>query len=373
MIYPGAPYWFGPRALNSYKPFPIPREITARITIPPDMPAGVIRWQVANANGASEPAEFVISRDTPEVSEETLPQEGSARRLPSLPLTINGRLEKKEEVDRYLFTAEHTGPVTCELPTQTIGFPVQAAIQIADDAGRNIVDQVDTAGSGSQLTFAVTKGKRYTLTLHDLDYRGNRRDGLPAVAASRPTGGRDDADPCAAEHGNRSHLGRLRNRHRETGAWRRSSKRSPAERNRFGIQFKPNTDRRVSSRSKFLRFAENVVSTASGQQAIPLTLPTCICGVFDDPRGWNVYKFDGQKGDVWSIDLSSRTNSRNLDVMFSLHDADGRGIATSDDAAGTLSCPSIRDDSRRWSVSPAGRRSSVCGGQHRCGLSALHR
>jgi hypothetical protein len=340
MIYPGAPYWFGPRALNSYKPFPIPREITARITIPPELPAGVIRWQVANANGASEPAEFVISRDTPEVSEEALPSEQSARRLPGLPLTINGRLEKKEEVDRYRFTAEQTGLITCELPTHGIGFPVQAAIQVADDAGRNIVDHVDTAGSGAQLTFAVTQGKRYTLTLHDLDYRGNRamvyrlslRTG-PRVVATMPTSvpPNSETEVTLIGYGIATGEPQLETLTQTvisgTKTFRQAVQTAHGSAGQIEID--------VSE------VPETVVASASDQRATPLSLPACVCGVFDDPGGRHVYEFAGQKGDVWSIDLSSRTSSRNLDVMFSLHDVDGRVITTSDDTAGTLSARAL--------------------------------
>ncbi len=47
------PYWTGPRA--SYPPAPIPREVKARFKVDANVAEGPVRWQVANANGASEP------------------------------------------------------------------------------------------------------------------------------------------------------------------------------------------------------------------------------------------------------------------------------------------------------------------------------
>ena len=47
MKVPPPPYWFGPRARGSA--WPIPRQITARLTIPADLGGKVIYWQAANA------------------------------------------------------------------------------------------------------------------------------------------------------------------------------------------------------------------------------------------------------------------------------------------------------------------------------------
>ena len=48
-IIPKPPYWFGEKGRSSA--FPIPREISARIVVPSDCAPGLVRWQVANANG----------------------------------------------------------------------------------------------------------------------------------------------------------------------------------------------------------------------------------------------------------------------------------------------------------------------------------
>lgn len=45
------PYWFGAKARGPA--WPLPREFPARITIPADVPPGIVRWQAANANGTS--------------------------------------------------------------------------------------------------------------------------------------------------------------------------------------------------------------------------------------------------------------------------------------------------------------------------------
>ena len=340
LIYPGAPYWFGPRALNSYKPFPIPRELTARITIPPEMPAGVIRWQVANANGASEPAEFVISRDVPEVNEEACTLEGTSRRLPSLPLTLNGRLEKKEEVDCYRFVAEHTGLVTCELPRQNIGSPIDVAIQISDGSGREIAEHVDTTGKGACLTFNVDKGTRYTIKLHDLDYRGNRamvyrllmRRG-PRVVAVMPSSlpPNSETEVTLIGYGIASGQAKLETLKQKI--------KSADQSFQYSLQTMHGTAGAIPI--DVSEITEMVVPANPGSEATPISLPARICGAFDTSQARDVYMFDGSKGDVWAIDLSSRTRGRDLDVMFTVINQDGKPIVEAEETSGSLAARSI--------------------------------
>ncbi len=340
LLYPGAPYWFGPRALNSYKPFPIPREVTARITIPPEMPAGAIRWQVANANGASETAEFVITRDVHEVFEQDLTCHQASRRLPALPLTLNGRLEKKEEVDHYFFIAEYTGLVTCELPNHKIGSAIQASIQIADDAGRQIADHVDTAGEGTYLTFKVNQGTRYELTLHDLDYRGNRsmvyrlslRRG-PRVVAMMPScvPPNSETQVTFVGYGIASGQPNLETLQQKVN--------SGASSFHHLVETEHGSAGSIPIEVSDLR--EAVTASLPGHEATPISLPACVCGVFDNPRGYDVYRFNGSKGEVWSVNLVSRTRYKTLDVMFSVLGPDGKVIATSDDTAGSLAASTL--------------------------------
>ena len=54
------PYWFGYKARGLA--WPLAREFPARLTIPADVPPGLIRWQVANANGVSPVEKFAIGR-----------------------------------------------------------------------------------------------------------------------------------------------------------------------------------------------------------------------------------------------------------------------------------------------------------------------
>src|SRR5262249_37054317 len=95
LLIPPPPYWFG--AKGRLTALPLLRELPAKFTLPADLPPGPVRWQAANANGATSAGVFVVGDGDELIEDETrtVPQP-----LPTLPVTVNGRLLKNEEVDR---------------------------------------------------------------------------------------------------------------------------------------------------------------------------------------------------------------------------------------------------------------------------------
>src|SRR5262249_15364525 len=98
ILIPGPPYWFG--AKGRLTQLPLPREVPAKLVIPPDFPPGPIYWQAANANGCTSAGVFMVGTGT-EVTEDERRKEPQL--LATLPVTVSGRIMKIEEVDRYRF------------------------------------------------------------------------------------------------------------------------------------------------------------------------------------------------------------------------------------------------------------------------------
>jgi hypothetical protein len=165
MKVPPGPYWFGPKARGPA--LLIPREFQARLTIPSGMNGKVIRWHAANANGATTTGQFVVNSSHELVEHES---RKAPMALSKLPVTINGRLKKLEEVDRYHIKIQKAGPVTCQVFARRIGSPINAVIRVHDATGRLVQDAVDTQGVDINLTFFAKANHRYTLSLHDMDF-----------------------------------------------------------------------------------------------------------------------------------------------------------------------------------------------------------
>ncbi|MEE2639748.1 MAG: hypothetical protein VX768_03920, partial [Planctomycetota bacterium] len=168
-LLPPPPYWFGEK--GRLAALPIPREIRATLTIPPDHPPGPVRWQVANANGSSTTALFYVSdiREVVESRYRTDPQQ-----LKSLPVGVSGRLSRISEIDRYGFRATRSGPITVELFARSLGANFNGVIEVRNQSGKLVADAADTEGTDTGLTFVAEAGQNYRVHLHDVDFRGNR-------------------------------------------------------------------------------------------------------------------------------------------------------------------------------------------------------
>ena len=187
------PYWFGQKSMRA--PFPIPREVPARVHVAEGNSAGSAYWQVANAGGASRCVPFLVDagnivvenrrRDTPQT-------------LGTLPVIVAARLGKIAEIDEYQFVATKDGLVTAELITHQIGSLMTGAIEVGETGGdQRLGDAVDLEGKDIVLTFAVKAGKTYSLRVFDVQFRGNQtfvyalRLSLgPRVIMTRPVAGR---------------------------------------------------------------------------------------------------------------------------------------------------------------------------------------
>ena len=169
MIDPPGPYWTGPRAAGPS--LPIPREVTASIVVPPGTPEGLVRWQVANANGASGCGVFYVggqneiiesrSRDLPQV-------------VTQLPVAVSGRIARLTEVDRYEFQLPNDAWVTAELMARRLGADFAGVIEARDSHGKLLADYVDTRGTDGRISFLVPAGEVCTLSVRDADFRGDR-------------------------------------------------------------------------------------------------------------------------------------------------------------------------------------------------------
>ena len=169
VLVPEPPYWFGAKARENDPP--LPREIPARLIIAADAPPGPVRWQVANANGASPLGVFWIGtqREVVEARQGHGPQT-----IDSLPSVVCGQIKNVEEVDHYVFKAAQTGPVTLELFTRRLQTNMNGVLQVRDASGRQVADAADTAGRDLAVTFQTEAGGQYTVSLFDFDFRGDR-------------------------------------------------------------------------------------------------------------------------------------------------------------------------------------------------------
>jgi hypothetical protein len=115
-----------------------PQDYAGRIEIAADAATGPRLWRAFNAQGVTTAMPFVVG-DLPEVVEEEI----DGRPLPvsvTLPLTINGRIFPREDVDVWSFNATAGQSVTLNVATTELGSPLEAQLEIRDPQGRVVAE-----------------------------------------------------------------------------------------------------------------------------------------------------------------------------------------------------------------------------------------
>ncbi|MFM7151711.1 MAG: hypothetical protein ACKO23_17935, partial [Gemmataceae bacterium] len=324
------PYWFD---IKSYANDPrLPREVSARFHLPANLPAGPVRWSVANANGAGPGGVFVVGKGN-EITEREDRQ--GPQDLPSLPLTINGRLRRIEEVDRYRFVATHDGMVTCEMFARRLGSEINSVLEAWQDTDK-LTEAVDTEGTDPVLTFPVRKGKPYVLMVRDLDHRGYRNFTYrltltpgPRIVTAFPSAGKRGEKRPITFQGIGIATGQLRPEQltREVAF--------PADPNRTTFPYQLETPFGITP-AITLALSDQVESLepdkGAASQKIKLSLPGAISGRISRRGERDTYWLAGKKGDLIDLHLQAREMGSTLDPTLTVMGLDGKPLISKDDS-----------------------------------------
>lgn len=331
VILPGPPYWFGIKSFANDPP--LPREASGRFVLPAHLPPGPIRWRVANANGASNCGIFIVSNDNEVIENE---ERREPQKLASLPVTISGRIGRIEEVDRYTFTAERTGLVTCELAAQRLGSDFNGVLEVYDAAGRLLIEEVDTEGLDPATTFAVEKGQAYTVAVRDIDHRGYRAYTYrlaitpgPRVLAAIPAAGQRGETQALEFIG----IGLATGAAKLESVTRKiafpASNDSPA----FGVRLETEWGTAPGFKLLLSDLPEQIATNGEANQR--LEIPAAITARLSKRDGTDRFLFSGSKGQMVNITAEARRFGSPLDLAVSVIGPDGKELATADDRPGT--------------------------------------
>jgi type 1 fimbria pilin len=330
-LVPPPPFWFGPR--TSLPAMPIPREVAGTITVPADMPEGLVRWQVANANGASETAVFHVSRghEITEHRSRDLPQ-----RLDTLPVAVSGRLSRLTEVDRYELQVDQDQLVTVDLMARRLGSDFNGVLQVRNAAGTLIADFVDTSGIDGRLSFMANAGTLYTVSVNDLDFRGDRAYvyrlalstgprvlGMLPAMAQRGTSVPLEFFGIGLTSGTNV-LESVRETVAITGESTQSTQthllKTPAGEIPVEIP--------LSSLSETVRTEAEATTTS---QAQPASGPGAVTGRFTGASQTHSYSWPVMMGERWALEVQARALLSDVDVALEVLDGEGKPVADNDD------------------------------------------
>lgn len=147
-----------------------PQDMAGEIKVSPAAALGVRHWRLWTSQGATPARMFAIG-DLPEVVEDEI--EGDPVPVAvTLPVTINGRIFPREDVDLWSFSARKGQSITCAVQAARLGSPLDSRLEILDPQGRPIAENDDGQSADSVLRFTAPADGTYQVRIHDIRFQG---------------------------------------------------------------------------------------------------------------------------------------------------------------------------------------------------------
>ena len=147
-----------------------PRDYAGEVKIAADAIPGPRAWRTWTAQGATPAMKFIVGT-LPEVIERELEGDPIPVEVKP-PVTINGRIFPRENVDVWTFAAKAGQEFTCHVEAQSLGSPLLARLVLVDPRGREIAEANATQRADPQMVFRAAVAGQYRLRIHDLNFGG---------------------------------------------------------------------------------------------------------------------------------------------------------------------------------------------------------
>ncbi|NNE92722.1 MAG: hypothetical protein HKN23_13830 [Verrucomicrobiales bacterium] len=183
--------WFeGPMIFqpDSQKPEDYPKDYLAKIAIAGDAKLGVREWFCETDQGTTPNLKFVIGV-YPEIVEREIDGAPVPEEIASLPVTINGRIFPREDVDVWEFVANAGEPIVCEIAAKQLENPLEPVLKITGPDGHAIKTGTRLRRGDPVVSFVTSEAGKYKIQITDANfwglqnyvYRLTVRRGLPVV------------------------------------------------------------------------------------------------------------------------------------------------------------------------------------------------
>jgi hypothetical protein len=308
-----------------------PRDMAGKIEIAADAPLGVRHWRTWTAQGATPAMRFVVG-DLPEIVEEEI--DGNAVPVPvQLPVTINGRIFPREDVDVWSFPARKGLSIVCEVMAARLGSPLDSRLEILDPHGKKIAENDDYFGSDSYLRFTAAEDGTYQVKIHDVNYRGGQAyvyrltiTADPHVERVFPLGGRRGSKVMAT----------LTGQGLPSTPVQVQLPGDAADVYAYQFSFGGKQTNPV------LFDVDDLLEVMKSDGTRSISAPAMCNGRIDKPGAADSWPFTTKKGETWEIELRAQRLGSPLAGVLTVKDAGGKELQKVDSTATGQGDPSLR-------------------------------
>jgi hypothetical protein len=310
-----------------------PNDYLGSVKIAKGAPLGFRRWRVNTSQGVTSRMKFVVG-DLPEVTEEEIDGEPIPTSV-QLPVTINGRIFPREDVDIWTFDAEAGKRISCEVNAARIGSPLDSRIEIRGPDGSVLTENVDALGVDSFVQFVAPMAGRYECRIHDIEFGGLQhyvyrltiRKG-PYLKSVYPLGGQRGDSVTIQLSGtdlpmNQANIAIPKNSARQ-----------------FNLSLPNVASNNVTlvagNLPEHLEVEPNDATDSVKPEAVSLKSGMVFNGRIDKPGDIDLFRFSAEVGKTLLLEVQSSRLGTELDSVLSVLSSDGKQLKLNDDLAGGI-------------------------------------
>lgn len=322
-----------------------PKDYAGQVVIAADAANGPRTWRVTTSQGVTPGMAFVVG-DLPEIVEKEI----DGKPIPTavtLPLTINGRIFPREDVDIWTFTAKAGETVTCEVNAARIGSGLDPRLEIRDAGNRILAESSDVLNADSLIHFTAPTDGTYAVHIYDEKFGGLQHyvyrltlTNRPWIDAVYPLGGQAGTNLALETQG--ANLGDIRER---TAA---VTLALPAETAAKVLETTiPFGAARSNPVALDVDILPEILEPAAASGPSRAAVPCVANGRILQPGEADLWTFNATKGTAYEFDLRAARLGSPLDSVLTLLDSTGKPVTSNDDFAGA------QTDSRILWTAPA--------------------
>lgn len=307
-----------------------PRDHAATLKIAADAPLGVRTWRVSTSQGVTAGRPFVIG-DLPEIVEAEV--DGPATPVPvKFPITINGRVFPREDVDCWRIEAQKGQTIWCEVESARLATPLDARLEVIGPGGVRIAENTDYFGADPFLAFTAPVAGAYDIRIHDINFGGLQdyvyrltvSDG-PYVELTYPLGGQRGSEVAVELLGvNVADKPVTLNIPADAPAdWQQQANVAGTRTNAFYLA--------TGDLPEALESEPN----DQPEQAIAVSLPVVANGRIGAAADVDTWSFTANSGSTYEAEIFARRLGSPIDAVLKVVDAAGKQLAKSGSQPGS--------------------------------------
>lgn len=300
-----------------------PRDHAGSIRIAANAPTGVRHWRTWTSQGAT-PAMKFLTGDLPEVTE----TEVDGEPLPvavTPPVTINGRIFPREDVDVWTFPAKAGQAFTLAVAAQSFGSPLQARLVVLDPSGQPLHEAIASQRADPTIAFTAPRDGTYGARIDDVNAAGLQNHVYRLTITDQPVVTR--VFPLGGKRG-------------ESVKLDLSGQALPAKQLEVKLPASASATASVP-----IAFNGKTVATALLElddlpeklhpgTACGFTGPATLNGRITAPGGTNTWCFEAKKGDVLELTLAATRLGSPLTPVLAITEPGGKSLARAEATPG---------------------------------------